>query len=223
MGSLGKAQRCSAPAFPLDRWRDTRRPGRGSCRCRRRRRRRRSPGAASFTGCASEHGVVRPATRSSFRSSSRLLDDHFRFVVAGRSVSIGAQTKGGSGTRGQVPSSQPTSTVFLLPASRDDYTDDKEATDAKYTPTTTRPIRREKRRDQFHCRQPPAPPKAPADRRQPPVYPNSSPDHRACNSLTPCHCPHAVHACPSVDSGLEKLDMLFLGFISFALILDALR
>ena len=29
-----------------------------------------------------------------------------------------------------------------------------------------------------------APPKAPADRRQPPVYPNSSPDHRACNSLT---------------------------------------
>ncbi len=36
-----------------------------------------------------------------------------------------------------------------------------------------------------HCRPPSAPPKAPADRRQPPVYPNSSPDHRACNSLTP--------------------------------------
>ena len=89
------------------------------------RRIRRSPGAASFTGCASEHAVFRQATRSSFRRSSRLLNDHFRFVVAGRSVSIGAQTKGGSGTRGQVPSSQPTSTVFLLPASRDDYTDDK--------------------------------------------------------------------------------------------------
>ena len=39
--------------------------------------------------------------------------------------------------------------------------------------------------------------------RQPPVYPNSSPDHRACNSLTPFHCPHAVHPCPSVDSGLD--------------------
>ena len=37
--------------------------------------------------------------------------------------------------------------------------------------------------------------------RQPPVYPNSSPDHRACNSLTPFRCPHAVHSCPSVDSG----------------------
>ena len=79
---------------------------------------RRSPGAASFTGCASDHAVFRQATRSSFRRSSRLLNDHFRFVVAGRSVSIGAQTKGGSGTRGQVPSSQPTSTVFLLPVSR---------------------------------------------------------------------------------------------------------
>ena len=40
--------------------------------------------------------------------------------------------------------------------------------------------------------------------RQPPVYPNSSPDHRACNSLTPFRCPHAVHSCPSVDSGLAK-------------------
>ena len=38
--------------------------------------------------------------------------------------------------------------------------------------------------------------------RQPPVYPSSSPDHRACNSLTPFRCPHAVHPCPSVDSGL---------------------
>ena len=37
---------------------------------------------------------------------------------------------------------------------------------------------------------------------QPPGYPNSSPDHRACNSLTPFRCPHAVHPCPSVDSGL---------------------
>ena len=39
--------------------------------------------------------------------------------------------------------------------------------------------------------------------RQPPVYPNSSPDHRACHSLTPFRCPHAVHPCPSVDSGLR--------------------
>ena len=29
--------------------------------------------------------------------------------------------------------------------------------------------------------------------RQPPVYANSSPDHRACNSLTPFHCPRTVH------------------------------
>ncbi len=36
-----------------------------------------------------------------------------------------------------------------------------------------------------HCKPPSAPPTAPADRRQPPVYPNSSPDHRACNFLTP--------------------------------------
>ena len=41
--------------------------------------------------------------------------------------------------------------------------------------------------------------------RQPPVYPNSSPDHRACNSLTPFRYPHAVHPCPSVDSGLDNL------------------
>ena len=40
---------------------------------------------------------------------------------------------------------------------------------------------------------------------QPPGYPNSSPDHRACNSLTPFRCPHAVHPCPSVDSGLGKM------------------
>ena len=39
--------------------------------------------------------------------------------------------------------------------------------------------------------------------RQPPVYLNSSPDHRACNSLTPFRCPHAVHSCPSVDSGAK--------------------
>ena len=43
--------------------------------------------------------------------------------------------------------------------------------------------------------------------RQPPVYPNSSPDHRACNSLTPFRCPHAVHSCPSVDSGLRVTDL----------------
>ena len=56
-----------------------------------------------------------------------------------------------------------------------------------------------------HCRPPSAPPKAPADRRQPPIYPNSSPDYRACNSLTPFRCPHAVHPCPSVDSGLNRI------------------
>ena len=39
-----------------------------------------------------------------------------------------------------------------------------------------------------------------------PVYPNSSPDHRACNSLTPFRCPHAVHPCPSVDSGLDEIE-----------------
>ena len=32
------------------------------------------------------------------------------------------------------------------------------------------------------------PPKAPADRRQPPIYPNSSPDRRVCNFLTPLQC-----------------------------------
>ena len=44
--------------------------------------------------------------------------------------------------------------------------------------------------------------------RQPPVYPNSSPDHRACNSLTPFRCPHAVHPCPSVDSPDKVPDFL---------------
>ena len=44
-----------------------------------------------------------------------------------------------------------------------------------------------------HCRPPSAPPTAPATARQPPVYPNSSPDYRACNSLTPFPCPRAVH------------------------------
>ena len=39
---------------------------------------------------------------------------------------------------------------------------------------------------------------------QPLVYPNSSPDHRAANSLTPFRCPHSVHPCPSVDSGLTS-------------------
>ena len=49
-----------------------------------------------------------------------------------------------------------------------------------------------------HCRPPSAPPKAPADRRQPPVYPNSSPDHRACNFLTPLPLPSRR---PSVSTG----------------------
>ena len=35
-----------------------------------------------------------------------------------------------------------------------------------------------------------------------PAYPNTSPDNRACNSLTPFRCPHAVHLYESVDSGL---------------------
>ena len=48
------------------------------------------------------------------------------------------------------------------------------------------------------CRPPSAPRKAPADRPQPPVYPNSSPDYRACNSLTPL--PLSSRR-PSVDSG----------------------
>ena len=37
--------------------------------------------------------------------------------------------------------------------------------------------------------------------RRPPAYPNASPDNRACNSLTPFRCPHAVHLYESVDSG----------------------
>ena len=44
--------------------------------------------------------------------------------------------------------------------------------------------------------------------RLPPIYPNSSPDHRACNFLTPFRCPHAVHPCPSVDSGLKGAETL---------------
>ena len=51
--------------------------------------------------------------------------------------------------------------------------------------------------------------------RQPPVYPNSSPDHRACNSLTPFRCPHAVHPCPSVDSGVE-VEIDWVNFIRFS-------
>ena len=39
--------------------------------------------------------------------------------------------------------------------------------------------------------------------RQPPVYPNSSPDHHACNSLTPFRCPHAVH--PWSKNGIHLL------------------
>ena len=40
---------------------------------------------------------------------------------------------------------------------------------------------------------PSAPTKAPGDRRQLPIYPNSSPHHRACNSLNPFCCPRAVY------------------------------
>ena len=50
------------------------------------------------------------------------------------------------------------------------------------------------------------PPLAPQKRLQTPgpasCLPEFQPDHRACNSFTPFHCPHAVHPCPSVDSGL---------------------
>ena len=52
-----------------------------------------------------------------------------------------------------------------------------------------------------HCRPPSVPPKAPADRPPTCRLPKFEPDHRACNSLTPFRCPHAVHPCPSVDSG----------------------
>ena len=38
--------------------------------------------------------------------------------------------------------------------------------------------------------------------RRPPIYPKT-PGHLPCSSLThPFRCPHAVHRCPSVDSGL---------------------
>ena len=51
------------------------------------------------------------------------------------------------------------------------------------------------------------PPKAPADRPPTSRLPKfEPPDHRACNSLTPFRCPHAVHPCPSVDSGLSVQD-----------------
>ena len=53
-----------------------------------------------------------------------------------------------------------------------------------------------------HRRPPSAPPRAPAGRPATSRLPESSPDNRACNSLTPFRCPHAVHRCPSVDSGL---------------------
>ena len=52
-----------------------------------------------------------------------------------------------------------------------------------------------------HCRPPSAPPKAPADRRQ---LPSTRIRARIIAPVTPSpsfHCPHAVHPCPSVDSG----------------------
>ena len=52
-----------------------------------------------------------------------------------------------------------------------------------------------------HCRPPSAPPKTPPDSRQPPIYPNSSPDRRVCNFLTPL--PVSSRR-PSVDSGLAS-------------------
>ena len=44
--------------------------------------------------------------------------------------------------------------------------------------------------------------------RRSPAYPNTSPDNRACNSLTPFRCPHAVHLYESVDSGLGYYRLL---------------
>ena len=52
-----------------------------------------------------------------------------------------------------------------------------------------------------HRRPPSAPPRAPAGRPATSRLPESSPDNRACNSLTPFRCPHAVHLYESVDSG----------------------
>ena len=43
--------------------------------------------------------------------------------------------------------------------------------------------------------------RAPAGRPATSRLPESSPDNRACNSLTPFRCPHAVHLYESVDSG----------------------
>ena len=48
--------------------------------------------------------------------------------------------------------------------------------------------------------------------RQPPVYPSSSPDYRACTPSPPFRCPHAVHPCPSVDSGLAENGYLCGGY-----------
>ena len=51
------------------------------------------------------------------------------------------------------------------------------------------------------CRPPAAPPKAPADRRQPPIYPNRARTIALVTSSPPFRCPHAVYTCPPVDSG----------------------
>ena len=57
-----------------------------------------------------------------------------------------------------------------------------------------------------HCRPPSASLKAPADRRQPPIYANSSPDHpRLLLPLPPSSVLTPVHPCPSVDSGLGEI------------------
>ena len=56
-----------------------------------------------------------------------------------------------------------------------------------------------------HRRPPSAPPRAPAGRPATSRLPESSPDNRACNSLTPFRCPHAVHLYESVDSGLAEV------------------
>ena len=49
-----------------------------------------------------------------------------------------------------------------------------------------------------------------------PAYPNTSPDNRACNSLTPFRCPHAVHLYESVDSGQDHVLFQDVGVVAEA-------
>ena len=49
------------------------------------------------------------------------------------------------------------------------------------------------------------PPKAPAERRQPTIYPDRARTIASVTSSPPFQCPRAVHPCPSVDSGLTEM------------------